>query len=78
MFMPSPRPAIRPIAVEAPAQRYYIMGAESLPSGAAFAVPVSQHHLLTEFAMGNLSVAEVVACLTAKGPALPLTAVYPV
>lgn len=69
MFMPVPRPAVRATTVHPAAKRYYIMGAASLPEGVAFAVRASHHHLLTEFAMGNLSVAEVVAQLTASIPA---------
>lgn len=51
-------------------QRYYIMGATSLPEGSAFTVVGSYQHLLTEFTMGTLSVAEVVDFLTEKAPAL--------
>lgn len=61
-----PRTATHLIPVDATLQRYYIMGATSLPAGAAFAVRESHHHLLTEFAMGSISVAEVVAHLTGQ------------
>ncbi|MGI4865362.1 MAG: hypothetical protein ACRYFZ_15680 [Janthinobacterium lividum] len=55
-------------------QRYYIMGAASLPTGSAFAVAGSHRYLLTEFALGFLSVQEVVDALTADVPVSPLAA----
>lgn len=74
MFMPTPRASAAPTVFNPTTKRYYIMGATSLPNGAAFATPDSQRHLLTEFAMGNLNVAEVVAHLAASVPALLLEA----
>jgi hypothetical protein len=78
MFMPSPRASAVPPPFHPTTKRYYIMGATSLPTGAAFATPQSHYHLLTEFAMGDLSVADVVASLTASAPTSPLEATYPV
>ncbi|MGI4865864.1 MAG: hypothetical protein ACRYFZ_18210 [Janthinobacterium lividum] len=60
-------PAIAPVAPAA--RRYYIMGAASLPDGTAFAVSDSHKYLLTEFALGFLSVQEVVDALAAGAPA---------
>ena len=69
--MPTLSPhTVAPLAPATPAaRRYYIMGAHSLPDGTAFAVADSQQHLLTQFAMGFLSVAEVVDLLTTKSAA---------
>lgn len=78
MFMPTRRATAAPTLFDPSAKRYYIMGAASLPNGIAFAVRASHRHLLTEFAMGNLSVADVVAYLTASTPASPPEAIYPV
>ena len=59
-----------PATPAAPAsQRYYIMGAASLPEGSAFTVADSHRYLLTEFALGFLSVAEVVEALSGDSPA---------
>lgn len=50
------------------------MGAHSLPDGSAFAVTDSQQHLLTDFAMGHLSVKQVVDALTLNALAAPVAA----
>lgn len=78
MFMPAPRATAAPTPLDPSAKRYYIMGAASLPKGVAFALRASHRHLLTEFAMGSLSVADVVASLMASAPASPLEASRPV
>lgn len=49
------------------------MGAASLPEGTAFAVKKSHLYLLTEFALGFLSVQQVVEALTADEPTAALT-----
>lgn len=60
-------PAPAAAAPTAPAsRRYYIMGAASLPNGTSFTVADSHWYLLTEFALGFLSVQEVVEALTAN------------
>lgn len=77
MFMPTPRATVAPTRFASSTKRYFIMGFSSLPEGVAFTLRASHRHLLTEFAMGNLSVADVVACLTASAPASPLEALRP-
>lgn len=54
-----------------PSQRYFILAVSTMPAGTAFAVPTSQAHLLTQFALGRLSVQDVVDSLTT--PALQST-----
>lgn len=70
----SAHPLALPTPVAPASRRYYIMGAASLPNGTAFAVNDSHRYLLTEFALGFLSVQEVVDALAADTSASPAAA----
>jgi len=59
-IMPSPSAATD--------KRYFILAVSTMPAGTAFTVPTSQAHLFTQFALGFLSVQDVVNILATQAP----------